>query len=288
MLMDVGIGLPNAIRGASGAVFSDWARRSEERGFASLSTIDRVAYPSYDSMVSMALAAGATQRIRLVTAIMLAPVYTPALLAKASASVANMSRGRLTLGIGVGGRPDDFDATQRPLHTRGRDLDTTLELLHRSWAGEPAFESPVPVCPPVEGGRVPIMMGGNGDAALRRTVRWAEGWIAGGGGAAMAAPMIEKVKEAWKEAGRDGEPRIGALAYFALGDDAAQAGAGNLRDYYGFLGDYAQQVADSMLTSKEAIQEAIKGFADVGVTELHLDPAAASLDQVDLLADAIA
>jgi alkanesulfonate monooxygenase SsuD/methylene tetrahydromethanopterin reductase-like flavin-dependent oxidoreductase (luciferase family) len=288
MLMDVGIGLPNAVRGASGSLFGDWARRSEERGFASLSTIDRLAYPSYDSLVSMALAAGATHRIRLVTGILLAPLYTPPLLAKASASVANMSGGRLTLGIGVGGRPDDFEVAQRQLHTRGRDLDATLEQLHRAWAGEPAWGSPAPVCPPVEGGRVPIMMGGTSDAALRRMVRWGEGWLAGGGGPAMVAPFVQKVRDAWKEGGRDGEPRIGALAYFALGDDAVQAGAGNLRQYYGFLGEYSERVVDGMLTSKAAIQDAINGFADVGVTEIHLDPAAASLEQVDRLADAIA
>jgi alkanesulfonate monooxygenase SsuD/methylene tetrahydromethanopterin reductase-like flavin-dependent oxidoreductase (luciferase family) len=236
----------------------------------------------------MALAAGATERIRLVTGILLAPLYTPPLLAKASASVANMSGGRLTLGIGVGGRPDDFEVAQRSIHTRGRDLDASLEELHRAWAGEPAWGSPAPVCPPVEGGRVPILMGGTSDAALRRMVRWSEGWIAGGGGPAMAEPFIQKVREAWKQGGREGEPRTGALAYFALGDEAVEAGAGNLRDYYGFLGDYAEMVVDGMLTSPAAIRDSIKAFADVGVTELFLDPAAASLEQVDRLADAIA
>jgi alkanesulfonate monooxygenase SsuD/methylene tetrahydromethanopterin reductase-like flavin-dependent oxidoreductase (luciferase family) len=286
--MQVGIGLPNAVRGASGPLFARWARRSEERGFEALSTIDRVAYPSYDTLATMALAAGATERIRLVTGILLAPLYTPPLLAKASASVANMSGGRLTLGIGVGGRPDDFEVAQRSIHTRGRDLDATLEELHRAWAGEPAWGSPAPVCPPVEGGRVPILMGGTSDAALRRMVRWSEGWIAGGGGPAMAEPFIQKVREAWKQGGREGEPRTGALAYFALGDEAVEAGAGNLRDYYGFLGDYAEMVVDGMLTSPAAIRDSIKAFADVGVTELFLDPAAASLEQVDRLADAIA
>jgi alkanesulfonate monooxygenase SsuD/methylene tetrahydromethanopterin reductase-like flavin-dependent oxidoreductase (luciferase family) len=286
--MQLGIGLPNAVRGASGPRFAEWARRAEERGFESLSTIDRVAYPSYDTLVTMALAAGATERIRLVTGILLAPLYTPPLLAKASASVANMSGGRLTLGIGVGGRLDDFEVAQRSIHTRGRDLDATLEELHRAWAGKPAWGSPAPVGPPVEGGRVPILFGGTSDAAVRRTVRWGEGWIAGGGGPAMAAPFIQKVKGAWKQAGREGEPRIGALTYFALGDEAAEAGAGNLRDYYSFLGDYAEMVVDGMLTSPAAIQDTIKAFADVGVTELFLDPAAASLEQVDRLADAVA
>ncbi len=286
--MEIGIGLPNATIGASGAVFRHWARRAEERGFSALSTIDRIAYPSYDSLTSLSVAAGATERIRLVTGILLGPTRTPVLLAKASASLAAMSGGRFTLGIAVGGRGDDFEATGRPLHTRGRDFDAALELLHRAWAGEPVNGSPEPVCPPVEGGRVPIMVGGNTEAAVRRAVQWGAGWIAGGGGAAMAAPMLDRVRAAWKEADREGEPRLGALAYFALGDEAARAGAENLKHYYGFLGGYAQMVADGMLTSEQAIRDTLRAYEDVGITELYLDPANASLDQVDRLADAIA
>jgi len=288
LFIEVGIGLPNAVRGVSGAVFPQWARRAEERGFAALSTIDRVAYPSYDSLTALAAAAGATRRIRLVTGILLGPLYTPVLLAKTSASVAAISGGRLTLGIAVGGREDDFQAVHRSIHTRGRDLDAELELLHRAWAGEPVEGSPQPVAPPVPGGRVPVLLGGNTEAAVRRAVRWGEGWIAGGGGPGMAAPMIERVRAAWKQANREGEPRIGALAYFALGDEAIRTGAENLKDYYGFLGEYAEAVAGSMLTSPQAIRDALPGYEAAGVTELYLDPATASLDQVDRLADAIA
>jgi alkanesulfonate monooxygenase SsuD/methylene tetrahydromethanopterin reductase-like flavin-dependent oxidoreductase (luciferase family) len=287
VFMEVGIGLPNAVLGASGTVFRDWARQAEERGFSGLSTIDRVAYPSYDSLTSLAVAAAATERIRLVTGILLGPLYPPALLAKTSATMAAISGGRLTLGLAPGGRADDYEVTDRPLHTRGRDLDAELELLHQAWAGEPIKGSPGPLGPPVPGGRVPVLLGGNTEAAVRRTVRWGEGWIAGGGGPDMAAPMIERVRAAWKEGGRAGEPRIGALAYFALGDDGIQRGAENLKHYYAFLGDYAQMIADSMLTSPEAIRDALHAFEAVGVTELYLDPATPTLDQVDRLADAI-
>jgi alkanesulfonate monooxygenase SsuD/methylene tetrahydromethanopterin reductase-like flavin-dependent oxidoreductase (luciferase family) len=286
--MEVGIGLPNAVRGASGTVFPDWARRAEERSFSTLSTIDRIAYPSYDSLISLSVAAGATERIRLVTGVLLGPLYPPVLLARASASLAAISGGRLTLGIAVGGRGDDFEASERPLDTRGRDFDAELELLHRIWAGEPVKGSPEPIGPRPPGGRVPILLGGNTEAAVRRAVRWGEGWIAGGGPPAMAAPMFDRVRAAWKEANREGEPRFGALAYFALGDEAARVGAENLKHYYGFLGEYAQMVADTMLTSEKAIRDALRGFEEVGVTELYLNPAAASLDQVDRLADAIA
>ncbi|HZC99686.1 MAG TPA: LLM class flavin-dependent oxidoreductase [Actinomycetes bacterium] len=286
--MDIGIGLPNVVRGTPGAVFRAWARRGEERGFAGLSTIDRIAYPSHDSLTALSVAAGATDRIRLVSGILLGPVYSPALLAKASATLHSMSGGRLTLGLSVGGRQDDFDTVGRPFHTRGRDFDAALELMHRAWSGEPVGASPKPVCPPLpDGVRVPVIIGGNTDAAVRRAVRWGEGWIAGGGGPDAAAPMIQLVRAAWKDSGRGGEPRIGALAYFALGEDAVGAGASNLLDYYAFAGPYAQRIAESVLASPRAVRDAVGAFEDVGVTELYFDPAASSLDQVDQLADIV-
>src|SRR5690349_14414260 len=102
-MMDIGIGLPNTL-GIGGKEIVDWARRAEERGFSSLATIDRVVYPSYDSLTALAVAAGATSRIGLFTNILLAPAYPPVWLAKATASLDALSGGRLTLGIGVGGR----------------------------------------------------------------------------------------------------------------------------------------------------------------------------------------
>src|SRR5947207_4225112 len=111
--MKIGIGLPNTIPGTPGSVLVEWARRAEARGFSTLATIDRIVYPTYDSLTSLAVAAGATSRIGLFTDILLAPVYPPVWLAKATASLHAASGGRLTLGIGVGGRPDDYAAMDR-------------------------------------------------------------------------------------------------------------------------------------------------------------------------------
>ena len=102
--MDIGIGLPNTIPGADGKTLLGWARRAEERGFSSLATIDRVAYPNYDSLITLAAAGAVTERIGLLTNILLAPSRNTALLAKESVSVDQISGGRLTLGLGVGGR----------------------------------------------------------------------------------------------------------------------------------------------------------------------------------------
>jgi alkanesulfonate monooxygenase SsuD/methylene tetrahydromethanopterin reductase-like flavin-dependent oxidoreductase (luciferase family) len=85
--MDTGIGLPNAVPGADGGSMVEWARRAEERGFAALGTIDRVVYPSHESLTALAAAAGVTERIRLFTDILISPPRNTALLAKQAATV---------------------------------------------------------------------------------------------------------------------------------------------------------------------------------------------------------
>lgn len=282
--MDVSIGLPNTLT-HPGPLIPEWARRAEERGFTSVGTIDRIVYPSYDTLTSLAVAAGATSRIRLLSNILLTPLYPPVWLAKAAASLSAMSGGRLTLGLGVGGRPDDFAAMDRPMSRRGQAMDEALDLLQRAWAGEPVTGDDFPVAPAPGPGGVPLLIGGMTDAAVRRTVQYGEGWIAGGVGPEQAAPMIARVREAWQQAGREGEPRFAALAYFGLGDDEASRAA--LRNYYAFMPDWVEGIVESALRTPQALMAAVHGFAQVGVHELVLCPTLATLDQVDRLADAV-
>jgi alkanesulfonate monooxygenase SsuD/methylene tetrahydromethanopterin reductase-like flavin-dependent oxidoreductase (luciferase family) len=283
--VDISIGLPNTLA-HDGPLMVDWARRAEERGFTSLSTIDRIVYPTYDTMTSLAVAAGATSRIGLLSGVLLGPLYPPAWLAKAAASLDAMSGGRLTLGLGVGGRSDDFEAMGVSMNQRGRLMDDGLALMHRAWSGEHLFGTEFPIGPPpADGAAVKVIIGGNSEAAVARTVRYGQGWIAGGGGPDQAAPMIDRVRRAWHDGGRDGEPRIAALAYFGLGDDGASRAA--LRSYYGFLGDWVDGIVESALRTPQAIRDAVKAFEEVGVTELVLDPTVASLDEIDRVADAV-
>jgi alkanesulfonate monooxygenase SsuD/methylene tetrahydromethanopterin reductase-like flavin-dependent oxidoreductase (luciferase family) len=284
--MQIGIGLPNPVRGAPGPLLIDWAKRAEERGFAALTTIDRIAYPSFDSLAALSAAAGATSRIGLVTNILLAPAYPPALLAKSAASIDQLSGGRLTLGLAPGGREDDYVAAGSEFHTRGRAFDAELDLLHRAWRGEHVAGVTEAVCPrPVKDDRIPIMIGGQSDKAAQRTAQWGVGWTAAGGGAEMAAPFVERIRDAWRQAGRGGEPRLAALVYFSLGADAEPDSHAYLRDYYAFLGPYTEQIDAAALRSEAAVRDTARAFADAGFTELYLDPTVASLDQVDRLAD---
>lgn len=284
--MDVGIGLPNTLT-IPGSSIVDWAVRAEERGFATLATIDRIVYPTFDSLTTLAAAAGATRRIGLFTDILLTPLYPPVWLAKATASLDAISGGRLTLGLAVGGRPDDYAAMQRPFQRRGRLMDQTLDLLHRAWAGQPVVGDEFPVGPPpVRGGKVPILIGGQGEAAVARTVRYGAGWTAGGGGPEMVAPMVQRIRQAWRDGGRDGEPRLAALVYFGLGDDEASRAA--LQRYYGFLeGQWRDAIAENAIRSARAAVDTVHGFGDIGVTEVLFIPSLGQVDQVDRLADAV-
>jgi alkanesulfonate monooxygenase SsuD/methylene tetrahydromethanopterin reductase-like flavin-dependent oxidoreductase (luciferase family) len=283
--VDIGIGLPNTLP-VTGPVLVDWARRAETRGFSTLATIDRIVYPTFDSLTSLALAAGATTRIGLFTDILLTPLYPPVWLAKATASLHAGSGGRLTLGLAVGGRPDDYAAMDRPMQRRGRLMDETLDLLDRAWAGESVTGDEFSVVPEAAAGTaVPILIGGNSDAAVERTVRYGAGWTVGGGGPEMAAPMIAKVHDAWRAAGREGEPRISALAYFGLGDEAASRAS--LARYYGFLGEWRDAVVESAVRTPQAARDLVRAYQEVGATEVVFDPTVASLDEVDRLADAV-
>jgi alkanesulfonate monooxygenase SsuD/methylene tetrahydromethanopterin reductase-like flavin-dependent oxidoreductase (luciferase family) len=281
-LVDIGIGLPNTLA-HPGPLMVDWARRAEERGFTSLATIDRIVYPTYDTMTSLAVAAGATSRIGLLSGVLLIPLYQPVWLAKAAASLDAISGGRLTLGLGVGGRPDDFAAMGRSMRTRGRDTDAALEIMRKVFAGEKLDDDAFPVA---SAGHPKLMIGGNSDAAIRRTVEHGIGWIAGGGGPDAAAPMIEKVRAAWRAAGREGAPRFAALTYFGLGDDEAESRR-SLRDYYGFLGDWVDAIVDSALRTPKSVEDAVAAFAAIGVDELVFGPTIPSLDEVDRLADIV-
>jgi alkanesulfonate monooxygenase SsuD/methylene tetrahydromethanopterin reductase-like flavin-dependent oxidoreductase (luciferase family) len=134
---------------------------------------------------------------------------------------------------------------------------------------------------------VPVLIGGTSDRAVRRVARWGAGWTAGGGGPDNAVPVVEKVRAAWRDAGREGEPRLAALAYFSLGDDAVTDSRGYLLDYYGYLGEYAGAVASSALRTSAQIHEGVRAFEDLGFSELYLDPTTSALDQVDRLADVV-
>jgi alkanesulfonate monooxygenase SsuD/methylene tetrahydromethanopterin reductase-like flavin-dependent oxidoreductase (luciferase family) len=276
--MDVGIGLPNAVRGVDRRGTVEWARRAEAAGFSSLGTIDRIVFPSYESLIALTAAAAVTERIRLVTDILIAPLRAnTALFAKQTATLNHLSEGRLELGLAVGGREDDFEVSGVDFSTRGRAFDRQLEKLGSLWDGDR-------VAPRSRPG---LLIGGASDAAYRRVARYADGWTLGGGPPEVFKERYPKVRAAWEAAGRDGEPRTMALFYFALGERAEEDARTDLLDYYGFLGEHAQGVVDSAAKDEETVKRYLAGFEEAGVDEVICFPTSIDPEQVDLLASAV-
>src|SRR6478735_7775973 len=204
--MEIGIGLPSTIPTATGADVLTWAHDGDAAGFSSLGTIDRVVYGNHETIPTLAAAAAVTSRIRLTSAILIAPFRgNGTLLAKELATVDSFADGRLTVGIAVGGRDDDYTATGTDFHRRGAIFDAQLAEMRAVWSGASRGTAGA-VGPTPSGDGPPLLIGGNGDHANRRVVDYGAGWISGGGGPDGFAQGAAPVRQAWSEAGRAGEP----------------------------------------------------------------------------------
>ncbi len=185
----------------------------------------------------------------------------------------------MTLGIGLGGREDDYEIAGVDTSRRGHDLDAMLERIKEVWEGEEVG--------PEHTSDPRILVGGSVAASFERAARFGDGWIAAGVPPAQFAEWRQEFEAAWSDAGRKEEPDNAALAYFSLGDDAEEDARAYLTHYYAWLGeDIANFIVDSAAKDTESVQGAIAAFADAGCQELYLFPSSSDPAQVDLLADA--
>jgi alkanesulfonate monooxygenase SsuD/methylene tetrahydromethanopterin reductase-like flavin-dependent oxidoreductase (luciferase family) len=283
--MDIAIGLPNAVPGTDGKQLIEFARRADSAGFSGLGTIDRLVYPNHESLIALAAAAAVTERIPLATTVLLAPYRNnAALLAKQAATLQRLSDGRLTLGFGIGWREDDYEASGLSFDDRGKLFDDTLQQLGPLWAGS---SDDTALGPDVSADPPQVILGGLVDKAFRRAAKYGAGWMLGGGTPEQFAEGRRKLEAAWSDAGREGEPKGWALAYFALGDSAEEDASSYLTHYYAQMGpETAEAIAGSAATDEETVRGYIEAFTDAGCDELYLIPCSSDPGQVDLLAEA--
>jgi len=285
--VNIGIGLPSAIPGIPGRLIIEWAVAAEQAGFSTLGTIDRVVYGNLEPLAVLAAAAAVTERIGLTTAVLIGPYRgNGALLAKQLSTVDSLSDGRLNVGIAVGPREDDYEATGSSFRERGRMFDRQLAELRAVWSGQPRGHAG-PVGPPARAGGPPLLIGGNAAATFIRVAEFGSGWIFGGGGPEAFAVGAAQAVNAWRGAGREGKPRLVVNAYTSVGANARDHARQYLGDYYGFLGDYAEQIVSAALTSRPAIADAIADYAAAGCDELILFPCNPDPAQVTLIADIV-
>jgi alkanesulfonate monooxygenase SsuD/methylene tetrahydromethanopterin reductase-like flavin-dependent oxidoreductase (luciferase family) len=275
--MKIGIGLPNTVPGTLGGEMRDWAVTAEEAGFSTLGTIDRLIYGNHESLIALSYAAAVTGRIGLLTSVLLSPLRSnAALLAKQAGSLNELSGGRLTLGLAVGGREDDYELSGVDFKRRGELFDQQLDDMRHMWAEKTVgFTAPN------------VVIGGRSAATFRRAAQW-DGWMMGGGAPDTFPPEIEKLTAAWADAGRDGKPRQMSLAYFALGDRPREQARAYITDYYAFLGEEAAAgFAESIPADADTIRGVADAFAAAGCDELVWFPTSSDPAQVDLLAEVV-
>jgi alkanesulfonate monooxygenase SsuD/methylene tetrahydromethanopterin reductase-like flavin-dependent oxidoreductase (luciferase family) len=287
MSMEVAIGLPNTVPGTTRDQLLNFAREGEARGFSSLGSLDRLVYPNYEPLVALSAAAAVTERIRLVTGILLLPLrVNAALVAKQAASLQALSGGRFVLGVAPGLREDDYEASGVSMRERGAMMDSMLEKMKRVWAGD-EFGTAGAIGPPID--EPPqLVLGGRVDASFERAARFGDGWFMGGGTPEQFGQGVTKLRDAWSAAGREGEPRAMALAYFALGPDAERLAEEDLGHYYAWLGeDVAGQIIASAATDPETVNQYVSAFEQAACDELVWFPTGSDPDQATQLADAL-
>jgi len=300
--MDIGIGLPGLPDLERPELFLEWSRAAETHAFSSLAVIDRIVFDNYEPLIALAAAAAVTTRVGLMTAILIAPYRTnTTLLAKELATLDRLSGGRLTVGIGIGAREDDYTASGLAPRGRARRLEQQIAEMRTIWRGDVRGYSGRVGPPPRTEGGPPLLIAGHVPAAFRRAARLGDGWMMGGGRPDEFQAMAAEVHAEWTAGHRRGRPRMVALAYFALGKNAGSVVQTFTGRYYNFPPDpgdqalidaagvetLAQVIALGAATTPDAVRSLVTAWAQAGCDELVLLPCATDPEQVHLLARAI-
>jgi probable F420-dependent oxidoreductase len=228
MAVEFGIGLRRV-----DTVTAD-ARQAEALGFDFVSTGEHVFFygPIGNSLISLATAAGATERIKLISTITLVPLYPPALLAKQVAALDRVSNGRFNLGVGVGGEyAKEFEACGVPVAERGARTNEALEVMTRLWTeNDVEFDGAFTHLPgvsldpkPVQKPYPPIWISGRSEAAMRRCARYGTGWLPYMYTPEKLAESLADINAFAAEAGRQEEIKPGLFIFFAVHEDRAEA-----------------------------------------------------------------
>ncbi|GII34480.1 luciferase [Planotetraspora mira] len=290
-LMNVGLGLPIS----DPPLLLDWARSADAGPFSTLALLDRLVYDNPEPLVMLAALAGVTSRIRVQTEVLLAPLREPALMAKQAATLDRLSGGRLTLGIGLGGRRDDYLAAGVDSHGRGARLNEIMMDMRRIWSGEPYGEESGPIGPaPVREGGPEILFGALKPAAIERIARFGDGLLS-------ASPLTEMdrlfraTEQAWRSAGRSGRPKLVAQLNAALGPEPTiEEARGHLHRYYSgphymdMPPDYTEMVVQRMLTTPDEVRDAVQQVTDVGADEIIFYCWSVDMGQIDRFAETLA
>ena len=283
--MRIGVGLPAAVPGALGTAVGEWAERAEALGFESLSVLDRLVYDNVDPLIALAAAAERTRSVELLTTILNVPVRQNAVVvAKQIASLDQLSDGRITAGLALGGWPEDYTASGAPAAHKGATFEAMLEGMEAVWKGKVEGASgPIPA---LGAGRPSLLFGGFVDVTFARAARRGSGWIAPFFGHEAVLDGVARSRAAWAAAGRTDYPRIAVERYFCLADDADGIADEYIAHYYGQ--EYFPAARADTLTDAARVRDEVARLRVAGATDLLFFPCTGEASELELLAEALA
>jgi alkanesulfonate monooxygenase SsuD/methylene tetrahydromethanopterin reductase-like flavin-dependent oxidoreductase (luciferase family) len=291
--MEIAMTLPTMLPHGREEVLA-WCRGIDEGPWSSLAVPERVTYPSHALTVQLSAAAALTERVRLWSTLVVLPAHDAVQVAKEMASVDQLSAGRLTVGVGVGGREHDYRAIGGDFTRRWQRMDNQVAEMQRIWAQEPPFDGADPVGPPpVQAGGPPFVAGVVGPKALARAAQWAIGVDDPSSIVAVDATALarqrEKVVQAWKDAGRDEAPHFSASLWYALGPDAKQQLGAYVYDYLKIFDEgYARSTAEhAPVHTAAALREAMDAAREAGCDEFFLVPTTTDPAELDRTREAL-
>lgn len=277
------------------ATLKAWARVIDDGPFSSLCWGERIAFDNPDSLTLLGALAAWTDRVRLVTTVVVPQLHDPVMLAKALATGDMLCGGRLTVGIGVGGREEDYRAVSADTATQTmRGMAERVAVMKRIWAGEKVTESVVPVGPrPLQPGGPQLLVGTIGAKTIRNAADWAHG-LAGitlDLDLGKQGELFDVARAAWAQAGKPA-PHLATSFWFAVGggDDARSQMHRHLRRYMNWIpGDVVDAMAPTTgwAGTDEELLDVLHRFADIGTDEIHLIPTSSDVDQLRRVAEVV-
>ena len=289
--MRIGLAVPAMLDGLDRPALLAWARRIEADGYATLGFGERIAYRNLEMFTVLSAAAAVTERVDIAASVVVLPLHSEVWVAKQMATLDLVSGGRAVLGVGVGGRSEDYAALGRSLERRWDRLDEQVARIRSLWDGEPPGRGLDPVGPPPTR-RIPIMSAGVGPRSLARSARWADGidgFELDPNPTALDA-AAHRVRDAWTAAGRTDAPVVMTSWWFALGADPVAQLHRYARHYLGVFGaDLAGRLATSCTAAgPAAVRAAVEAAAAAGYDEIQLVPTTIDLGDLDALTELLA
>jgi alkanesulfonate monooxygenase SsuD/methylene tetrahydromethanopterin reductase-like flavin-dependent oxidoreductase (luciferase family) len=276
-------------------ILEAWARTIDDGPFSSLCWGERIAFDNPDAITLLGALAAWTGRVRLVTTVVVPQLHDPVMLAKAIATGDMLSGGRLTVGLGIGGRREDYEAVDAdPTTQTMRGMADLVAVMKRVWAGEKMTDSVEPVGPPpVQRPAPQLLVGTMGPKTVKSAASWADG-LAGTTldlDTAKQNDLYDVARTAWAQAGKP-KPLLATSFWFALGDaDEARAQVHrHLRRYMNWIpAEYVDAMAPTTgwAGDEDALSAVLKRFEGIGTDEVHLIPTSSDVEQVRRVADVV-